>query len=231
MFLEKKKTQNNTTKLKKKKERNKHPLKSPFGSKGGKNNQADISCGPVTQQPPKLWAGGPQRTTLLYFMFFFPCQEKLLRGNLLWPKAAFPSLWTPSCSPAILLAKTKSSLHVLMTLSHLQRSQPCSHLLALKTLSCWSLSNCPLWRSTFPSHLWGPEGHSSAWHLCIAGAASTATSAHTFWKSPSLSGHVSPLVSLSPPCWWGCSWVQLRQSWPQAGPSSPVLPSPVRWWP
>lgn len=34
--------------LKKKKEGNKHPLKSPFGSKGGKNNQADVSCGPAT---------------------------------------------------------------------------------------------------------------------------------------------------------------------------------------
>lgn len=65
-------------------------------------------------------------------MFFFPtsCQEKLLRGNLLQPKAAFLSLWTPSCSPATLLAKTKRSLHVPMTLSHLQHSQPCSHLLA-----------------------------------------------------------------------------------------------------
>lgn len=64
-------------------------------------------------------------------MFFFPtrCQEKLLRVNL-QPTAAFPPLWAPSCSPAILLAKPKSSLQVLMTLSHLQHSQLCSHLLA-----------------------------------------------------------------------------------------------------
>lgn len=127
LFLEKK----NNSKLKKKKEGNKHPLKSPFGSKGGKNNQADVSCGPATQQPPSSGQESPRAPRCLYFEFFpTSCQEKLLRGNLPQPKAAFPSLWTPSCSPAIPLAKTKSSLHVPMTLSHLQHSQPCSHLLA-----------------------------------------------------------------------------------------------------
>lgn len=37
-------------KKKKKKEGNKHPFKSPFGSEGGKNNQADVSSS-STQAP------------------------------------------------------------------------------------------------------------------------------------------------------------------------------------
>lgn len=115
--------------VKKKKEGNKHPLKSPFGSKGGKNHQTDISCGPTARQPPR---SGQEPPSTPHCLFFFPtsCQEKVLRGNLLWPRAAFPPLRTRSGSPAILLAKTRSCLHARMTLSHPQHNQPCSHSLA-----------------------------------------------------------------------------------------------------
>lgn len=82
------------------------------------------------------------------------------------------------------------ALHVPMTLSHLQHCQPCSHLLA-RTWSCWYLSNCPLWRSPFPSRLSG-----------TAGAGSTATSMQVFWNNPSLSARGYVVVVLSPPCCW-----------------------------
>lgn len=75
------------------------------------------------------------------------------------------------------------ALHVPMTLSHLQHCQPRSHPLA-RTLSCWYLSNCPLWRSPFPSRLSG-----------TAGAGSTATSLQVFCAH-GLSGWSCPLPAV-----------------------------------
>lgn len=90
--------------------------------------------------------------------------------------------------------------------------------LGSRTLSCWYLSNCPLWRSPFPSRLWRLSGHCRCRFSSHLGAGAL--------EHPFCPWFV--VVLLSPPCCWGCSWGSWQS--PQLDlPPLCFLPSTVRW--
>lgn len=73
------------------------------------------------------------------------------------------------------------ALHVPMTLSHPQHSQPCSHLLAPGPCPAGASLGAPFGAAHSPPGSGGFQG--------TAGADSTATSGQIFWNNPSLSAH------------------------------------------
>lgn len=84
------------------------------------------------------------------------------------PHAVQPSFWPKP-----------RALHVPMTLSHLQHSQPCSHLLAPGPCLAGTSLTAPFGEAHSPPGCGGFQG--------TAGADSTATSVQIFWNNLSLS--------------------------------------------
>lgn len=103
------------------------------------------------------------------------------------------------------------ALHVLMTLSHPQHSQPCSHLLAPGPCPAGASLSAPFGAAHSPPGSGGFQG--------TAGADSTATSGQIFWNNRSL----LPMVCQGAPVPSLVLGLQLGQL-AEPGPSSPVLP-------
>lgn len=123
------------------------------------------------------------------------------------PHAVQPSFWPKP-----------RALHVPMTQSSPAQSAVLSSL-GPRTLSCWYLSDCPLWRSPFPSRLWRLSGHCRCRfnsHLCA-----------DILEQPFSFCPYFVVVFLSPPCCWGCSWGCWQSPWLDLPPLC-FLPRAVR---